>query len=158
MSDTKLIPPYCRIDPQARQRWMAVLAKASPEELEKDWGELGNRPPYRYLRPPEIGLIMVCGRAGGTGTSFNLGEMALTRCTVQLENGVAGCGYVIGRSPRHAELAALFDALLQDASWHESILKGVILPLQDEAEKKKVQERDKTATTRVEFFTMVRGE
>jgi alpha-D-ribose 1-methylphosphonate 5-triphosphate synthase subunit PhnG len=137
---------------------MAVLAKASPEELEKAWGELGNRAPYRYLRHPEVGLIMVCGRAGGTGTPFNLGEMTITRCTVQLETGVAGCGYVIGRSPRHAELAALFDALLQNTSWQEVILRRLILPLQDAAEKKKAQERGKTATTRVEFFTMVRGE
>jgi len=158
MPDTKLIPPYCRIDTQARQRWMAVLAKASPEELEKAWGELENRPRYRYLRRPEVGLIMVCGRAGGTGTPFNLGEMTITRCTVQMETGLTGFGYVAGRSPRQAELAALFDALLQDPSWHESILGRVILPIRDAAEKKKARERGKTATTRVEFFTLVRGE
>ena len=71
---------------------------------------------------------------------------------------MTGFGYVAGRSPRHAELASLFDALLQDTSWQEVILRRVILPLQDAAEKKKVQEREKTATTRVEFFTIVRGE
>jgi len=158
MPDTKLIPPYCRIDTQARQRWMAVLAKATPEELEKAWGELENRPLYRYLRHPEVGLIMVCGRAGGTGIPFNLGEMTITRCTVQMETGLSGFGYVAGRSLRHAELAAVFDALLQDTSRHESILRGVILPLQEAREKKKVEERQKAATTRVEFFTLVRGE
>jgi len=158
MRDTKHIPPYCRTDQEERQRWMAVLAKASPEELESAWGELEDQPAYRYLRPPEVGLVMVCGRAGGTGNPFNLGEMAITRCTVQMETGLTGFGYVAGRSPRHAELAALLDALLQNPCRHESVMEKVILPLQNAAAEKKVQERGKTATTRVEFFTMVRGE
>src|SRR5215510_7437373 len=97
----------------ARRRWMSVLAQARPEELESRWREV-TAPPHRLLRRPETGLVMVRGRAGGTGARFNVGEVTVTRCAVELEGGAVGVAYVRGRDHRHAELAALLDALLQD--------------------------------------------
>lgn len=91
-----------------------MLAKAKRTELEDAVGTLPAIPSYRFLRQPEAGLVMVRGRIGGTGGPFNLGEMTVTRCAVQLDGGGApGIGYVAGRDSRHAELAALLDALLQ---------------------------------------------
>ncbi len=94
-----------------RQRWMGILAKALPAELEKCIARLGELPAYGFLRSPEIGLAMVRGKAGGIGNAFNLGEITLTRCVVQLNQSekeeAAGFSYVAGRSHRHAELAAL---------------------------------------------------
>src|SRR5690606_793551 len=98
----------------ARQRWMSVLAKARNEELDRAWAELADKPRWRSLRKPEAGMVMVRARAGGTGGRFNLGEMTVTRCAVQLDGGATGHAYVAGRDGRKAELAALFDALLQD--------------------------------------------
>lgn len=51
----------------ARARWMSALAQADPAMVEAAWGRLPARPFYRLLRAPEIGLVMVQGRAGGTG-------------------------------------------------------------------------------------------
>src|SRR4029077_6676311 len=97
----------------ARRRWMSILAQAGSEELERAWSELSDRPRYRVLRGPEIGLVMVRGRAGGTGARFTLGELTVARCTVELDDGTIGHAYVRGRHLRHAELAAALDAMLQ---------------------------------------------
>lgn len=151
-----------------RQAWMGILAKAKLAALEGCVARLGELPAYGFLRSPEVGLVMVRGRAGGVGDAFNLGEMTVTRCVVTVEGvgaqgrGVAGeivgFGYVGGRSPRHAELAALCDALLQDEQWYSSVMKGVIEPLRDGLQQAAEQRQRQTAATQVEFFTMLRGE
>ncbi|QIR36040.1 phosphonate C-P lyase system protein PhnG [Tolypothrix sp. PCC 7910] len=145
-----------------RQAWMATLAKAELDIFEKLVNKLDNLPEYSFLRSPEIGLAMVRGRAGGTGEAFNLGEITMTRCVVQLENqgeeAIAGFGYVAGRSHRHAELAALCDALLQTPHWCDRIQAEVIQPLQIESQKQQELQQRQTEATKVNFFTMVRGE
>ena len=141
-----------------RQRWMAVLAKAAPSELEQCWNALSERPGYACLRKPEAGLVMVRGRAGGTGARFNLGEMTATRCTLQLEDGTIGVAYVRGRSKRHAELAAIFDALMQVPSRRAEIRRKVVQRLADLQTERRLARARKIAATRVDFFTMVRGE
>ncbi len=153
-----------------RQQWMAVLAKASPEALAQLIRSLPPVPTYRFLRSPETGLTMVRGRAGSTGQVFNLGEMTLTRCVVQLDdddlNGgddapgepITGFGYVGGRSHRHAELAALCDALLQHPTWHNTIQMHIIKPLQTQAQQHRDTQQRQTEATRVNFFTLARGE
>jgi alpha-D-ribose 1-methylphosphonate 5-triphosphate synthase subunit PhnG len=137
---------------------MAVLAKSSPEDLEKAREKLESPPSFRYLKKPEVGLVMIRARAGGTGPRFNLGEMSVTRCTVQVEDGAIGCAYVAGRGPGHAETAALFDALLQDSLQHTFVMEEIIRPLEAILNEKREREAGKVASTRVEFFTMVRGE
>lgn len=149
----------------ARQDWMGVLAKASVPALESLVTELGELPRYRFLRSPETGLTMVRGRAGGVGQVFNLGEMTLTRCVVQFvddesdeDSPTTGFGYVGGRSHRHAELAALCDGLMQREDWQVRVREGVIEPLRAIAQKAREQAQQHTATTKVDFFTMLRGE
>jgi alpha-D-ribose 1-methylphosphonate 5-triphosphate synthase subunit PhnG len=142
----------------ARRRWMSVLALASREELEARWATLDARPRYEVLRRPEVGLVMVRGRAGGTGDRFNLGEMTVTRCTVQLADGTLGHAWVGGRDRRHAELAALLDALLQDATRVASLTETVIAPLARAQAERRRAAVARAAASRVEFFTMVRGE
>ena len=109
------------------------------------------------MRQPEIGLTMVRGRAGGTGKIFNLGEITITRCVVKFEE-TTGFGYVGGRSKRHAELAAVCDGLLQQEDWFEQIRDRVIEPLKAILYQKQAQQQSQTDTTKVEFFTMLRGE
>ncbi|RPI78543.1 MAG: phosphonate C-P lyase system protein PhnG [Desulfobacteraceae bacterium] len=142
----------------ARQHWMAVLAKTGPEELEKAWRFCKDKPKYRFLRAPETGLIMVRGRAGGTGVRFNLGEVTVTRCAVQVEQGAIGTAYVMGRSRRQAELAALFDALLQNSGQYARLKSEIIDPLEAVQAQEQKQEARKVAATKVEFFTMLRGD
>jgi alpha-D-ribose 1-methylphosphonate 5-triphosphate synthase subunit PhnG len=135
----------------ARRRWMAVLARAGADEL----GErLGALPPYRVLRGPEAGLVMVRGRAGGGGAPFNLGEMTTTRCTVRTEAGFVGHAYVAGRSERQAELAALADALLQDPLRQAAMLEDMVEKLAAEQQTRRDAIAAKAAATRVQFFAM----
>jgi alpha-D-ribose 1-methylphosphonate 5-triphosphate synthase subunit PhnG len=149
---------FLKVDHTLRQEWMAILAKTRPEDLEEAWRPLREKPRYRFLRAPETGLVMVRARAGGNGRQFNLGEMTVTRCTVQIEGGTTGTAYVRGRGGRHAELAALFDALLQDPSRHALLMDDVIRPMERSIRERNAMIGKKAAGTRVEFFTMVRGD
>lgn len=142
----------------ARRRWMAVLARADEAELERRVRALDGVPRYAWLRPPEIGAVMVRGRAGGTGAAFNMGEMTVTRCTLRLDDGTAGTAYVQGRAPRKAELAALLDALLQQPARRPALDHDVIAPLAEEQARRRGERSRKANATRVEFFTLVRGE
>ena len=141
-----------------RQQWMSILAKSSSRELEDAWQEMSEKPIYRNLHKPETGSIMVRGRAGGSSIRFNLGEMTATRCTIQIVKGHVGSAYVMGRDHRHAELAAIFDALLQDPLHHHKISNSVVSILKDSCDKRKEEVSKKSAATKVDFFTMVRGE
>jgi alpha-D-ribose 1-methylphosphonate 5-triphosphate synthase subunit PhnG len=134
-----------------RRRWMAVVARAKADELAK---RLGVPPPYRILRGPEAGLVMVRGRTGGGGAPFNLGEMTATRCTVRTEAGFVGHAYVAGRDERLAELAALADALLQDPRQQSALLENVIEPLAALQQARRNDVAAKAAATRVQFFAM----
>jgi len=141
-----------------RQGWTGVLAKADPAVLDDHWQGLPERPRYALLRPAETGLVMVRGRISGSGAPFNLGEMTMTRCAVRLEDGPVGFGHVAGRSRRHAELAALFDAMLQDARWHDALHGALIDRLAAAQAARRHAQQAEIAATRVDFFTLVRGE
>ena len=143
---------------EARARWMSDLAQAEPAAVAAAWGRLDPEPVYRVLRAPESGLVMVRGRAGGTGAPFNLGEMTVTRCSVTLDGGRVGHAYVPGRDRRHAERAAVLDALLQDETTRGLLERLVIAPLAAARRARQQETRARVAGTKVEFFTMVRGE
>jgi alpha-D-ribose 1-methylphosphonate 5-triphosphate synthase subunit PhnG len=137
-----------------RRRWMAVLARASGEEIA---ARLADRPPlpaYTRLRGPEAGLVMVRGRVGGGGDAFNLGEMTVTRCTVRIESGLIGHAYVAGRDARQAELAALVDAMLQDPDAAQALQADVIKPLATVQQQRRDGIAAKAAATQVQFFAM----
>lgn len=142
----------------ARQRWISVLAKARLAELESAWDGLAEKPAYDWLRRPEVGMVMVRARTGGTGGQFNLGQMTVTRCALRLVSGEAGVGYVQGRSKRHAELAAVFDALLQDNTRRAELEDSVVAPLEAAHDGRRSERSRKANATKVNFFTLVRGE
>lgn len=144
--------------PDARKRWMGVLARAGTDQLKAALADLDKQPEYEYLRPPEIGMTMVRGRAGGKGEQFNLGEMTMTRCSIKMNNGHVGHGYIAGRDKPHAELAAIFDALLQSSKHGQTLLAKVIDPIESELKNNRQNQAAKIAATKVNFFTMVRGE
>jgi alpha-D-ribose 1-methylphosphonate 5-triphosphate synthase subunit PhnG len=141
-----------------RQVWLGVLAHAERAELERCWNAIDAPPRFEVLRPPEIGLAMVRGRAGGTGAAFNLGEMTVTRCAVRLEGGPVGFGYVAGRDVRKAELVARFDALLQTVDRGPALRRALIPALAAKRQQARDARAAKVASSRVDFFTMVRGE
>lgn len=137
-----------------RQEWVATLSKASPAQLA---GLMPELPPHALLRGPEIGTVMLRGRTNGTGAAFNLGEMTVTRCSARLECGTVGHAMVQGRDRNHAVRAALGDALMQTKAATD-FTETTLSPLRDAATAQRAMRAAKAAATRVEFFTLVRGE
>lgn len=146
--------PAAEMAASDRREWMGLLARARPDRLAALVPDL---PPHDLLRPPEIGAVMVRGRVGGSGAPFNLGEMTVTRCTVALEGGVVGHAHVQGRDKAHATRAAIVDALMQTPA-AAALRARVLDPLAAEEAAARALRAGKAAATRVEFFTMVRGE
>jgi alpha-D-ribose 1-methylphosphonate 5-triphosphate synthase subunit PhnG len=140
--------------PEARKGWMSVLAKAPPARLAALMPDL---PDHAVLRAPKVGAVMVRGSAGATGAPFNLGEMTVTRCSVRLACGTVGHAWVQGRDKDHARRAAVIDALMQTEAADENAAR-VMASLEREAAAARATRAAKAAGTKVEFFTMVRGE
>lgn len=140
-----------------RQKAMGLLAKASRAELQAAWDALGDKPAVQPVRGPETGLVMVRGRIGGGGAPFNLGEATVSRASIRLEDGTVGHGQALGTDGGKTRLAAIFDALFQQPPRKaevDALLEAVAARVADEDAAKARQ----TAATRVDFFTMVRGE
>lgn len=132
------------------------MALCDGEGLAAAWDALDARPRHTVVRGPETGLVMVRGRIGGGGAPFNAGEATLTRCVVQLEGGAVGFGHVLGRDERHAEAMALLDALAEGGRAAE--VDAAIAPLVAAREAADAARAAEVAATRVEFFTMARGD
>jgi len=144
-------------NPAARARWMGVLARARADRLAELLAELlPDLPEHTALRPPEVGAVMVRGRIGGTGGPFNLGEMSVTRCSVRLADGAVGHAHVQGRDKGHARRAAVVDAMMQSGAAVD--LRPLLDTLAAEEAARRQDRAQQAAATRVEFFTLVRGE
>lgn len=141
-----------------RQRRLSVLAKAPAETLLSRWAALRLDPPVDVLRGPESGLVALQGRMGGGGQPFHVGEMSATRVTVRLGSGHVGHALIAGRDARKAKLVAVIDALALDPEYAEAIEREIVAPLESEAQQTDAALRAETAATKVNFFTMVRGE
>ncbi|MGI1668707.1 MAG: phosphonate C-P lyase system protein PhnG [Neptuniibacter sp.] len=137
-----------------RQAWMAVLARTPADRIRLLLEDLPEQASYSMPRPVETGLAMVRGRVSANGEPFNLGETTITRCVVQLDDNTTGIAYVTGRDKKQAELAALADALLQNQTLPLSRLEPLEKAIQDKRQKR----AEEVASTKVDFFTLVRGE
>lgn len=137
-----------------RQIWMGLLARADAKGLAELFPDL---PDHSTLRPPQVGSVMVRGRIGGIGQPFNLGEMTVSRCSVKLATGEVGHAHVQGRCKKHALRAAVIDALMQ-TDRAEAVRAHVLAPLAKSEAAHRATRAAKAAATRVEFFTLVRGE
>jgi alpha-D-ribose 1-methylphosphonate 5-triphosphate synthase subunit PhnG len=137
---------------------MSILVEATPDELAAAETALGPLPGFRRLRQPETGLVMLRGRTGGGGDPFNVGEATVTRCLIVTEAGTEGAAYHLGRDQRRAEKAALFEALAREPSWRERVETVLLAPVRERLAQERRIQAAKAAATRVDFFTMVRGE
>ena len=104
--------------------------------------------------------MMVEARAGGNGERFNLGEMTVTRCALRLSNAPVhrhvGIAYIVGRSHRHAYLAAVADALLLDDSEHSAIEHALLTPVRELLAANKTTRQARADASKVDFFTVAR--
>ena len=141
---------------EPRQDALGVLAHADSGILNAAWATWQNRPEVQTIRGPETGLIMIRGRIGGGGAPFNMGEATVSRASVRIDSGEVGHGYCLGRDTEKARLIAVIDALFQREP--DNIEFAILRPLRDAAHAAEQKKREETAATKVEFFTMVRGE
>lgn len=144
------------IDNSARKAALDVLAAAPARALAELWDRWPDKPVHKFVRGPEVGLVMVRGRAGGGGAPFNLGEASVSRASVRIVSGEVGHGYCLGRDLAKAEAIAVIDALWQRDA--EAVEAEIIEPLRALAAEVDGKRRDEAAATRVDFFTMVRGD
>jgi alpha-D-ribose 1-methylphosphonate 5-triphosphate synthase subunit PhnG len=140
-----------------RQAAMAVLAHSDAAEIAGRLDAFA-LPVYENLREPENGLVMVRGRIGGDGGSFNLGEATVSRAAVRLATGEVGFGYTLGRDRQKARMIALCDALIQTVDYAEAVETRVLAPLRAAMISERNRRATETAATRVDFYTLVRGE
>ena len=143
--------------PERRREAMGLLAKATRSELEQAWTGLASRPEAELVRGPEAGLVMVRGRIGGGGAPFNLGETTVSRASIRLDDGTVGHGQALGTDGAKARLAAIFDALFQQPG-HKAAGETLLDAVMARVAKEDAEKARQTAATRVDFFTMVRGE
>jgi alpha-D-ribose 1-methylphosphonate 5-triphosphate synthase subunit PhnG len=143
---------------QARRRAaMAVLAHTDAADISDRLDAIA-LPAHENLREPENGLVMVRGRVGGDGAAFNLGEATVSRAAVRLSTGEVGFGYTLGRDRHKAQMIALCDAMVQSAEFAEIVETKVIAPLRAAISAERNRKAAEAAATRVDFYTLVRGE
>ena len=157
MSETK--EPDSNSDSSAgRRAFMAILAVATQDEITSGLQRVAPDVGFSDLRRPEIGLVMLRGRMGGSGAAFNVGEATVTRANVRLESGETGFSCILGRNPAKARSAALADALWQKAEFAPLLQAEIAAPVQRRLEHEALTKAAETAATKVNFFTMVRGD
>ena len=140
-----------------RKAAMAVLAHSDAAEISRHLDAIA-LPPHEDLRQPENGLVMVRGRIGGDGAPFNLGEATVSRAAVRLSTGEVGFGYTLGRDRQKARMIALCDAMVQSDQFAGAVEAQVLAPLRAAVMAKRNRVAAETAATRVDFYTLVRGE
>lgn len=139
-----------------RQTAMGVYARATAAELDAALERIGRPEGAEEMRSPELGLVMARGRMGGTGAPFNAGEVSVTRAAMRLSTGEIGVAYQLGRDRVKARAAALLDALWQTERRNE--VEAALDPIRARiAQQIQIRERQ-VAATKVDFFTLVRGE
>jgi alpha-D-ribose 1-methylphosphonate 5-triphosphate synthase subunit PhnG len=155
-----LMSTHTTLPPGAAERRdvMSVLVRATRDELTAPLAQYWPDLAVRILRSPETGLVMLRGRIGGDGAPFNVGEATMSRAVIELETGERGYGQVLGRDSEHARLAAIIEALAQKQDAAQTVERVVLAPIRARLKQEKAQIRAQTAATRVDFFTLVRGE
>jgi alpha-D-ribose 1-methylphosphonate 5-triphosphate synthase subunit PhnG len=141
-----------------RQKNLSILAKAPLSNMLEYWQGISVDETFKFLKKPEIGMAMVRAQAGNGGENFNMGEMTMTRCVIQLDSDEIGYGYVAGRSKKKSELIALIDACWQKQSLKITIEEKIIEPLYNIEKNKEQKIKENTKASKVNFYTMVRGE
>lgn len=151
--------PESRIAPDvtARRRAMAAFAEATADELSGALDAILGETAATDLRRPEAGLVMVRGRIGGDGPAFNLGEASVARASVTV-GGLVGHAYRLGRDTGAARLAAIADALWQDPARRPAVEAALVAPVEARLVATRDDASRRAAATRVDFFTMVRGD
>lgn len=140
-----------------RRRRLDALATGDGALLRRLWAAV-DEPAHETLRGPETGLVALRGRIGGGGAPFHFAEATVSRASVRLENGATGHAVALGRDTDKVRIAALVDAMAQDAADAAWLDREVVEPLRRDRERRDRARETEAAATKVDFFTLVRGE
>lgn len=143
---------------KSRKRRFAILSQAPNKVFANLWSAMGLDPEFEILRGPETGLVSLRGRIGGGGAPFPFGDATATRATVKLKDGRIGHSALLGRNAPRVTIAAVVDALCLNSADEERIEREFIAPLADAISQHDKKMSAQAAATKVDFFTMVRGE
>ncbi len=135
---------------------MGVYARATADELNAALDRIGRPDGAEEMRSPELGLVMARGRMGGAGSPFNAGEVSVTRAAMRLPSGEIGVAYQLGRDRGKARAAALLDALWQGTKRRD--VEAALDPIRARIAEQVLLKGRRVAATKVDFFTLVRGE
>ena len=141
-----------------RKSLLCACSKATETEMSAALEAFSESHGGADLRPPESGLVMVRGRVGGVGNAFNIGEAVVTRASVRLADGRDGHSYLMGRFGSKARLAATIDALGQDPIDRRALEDAFVALVLRRVAREDATRHEEAAATRVNFFTLVRGE
>lgn len=142
-----------------RKQALDILNSAPADFLAQRYAAIKAEAPEAIpVRGPDIGTVMVRGRIGGGGGAFNLGEASVTRATVRLESGEVGHSIVLGRDEQKARTVAHLDALRQQSLWAAKIDADIVAPALASIKAEKLRLAEETEATKVDFFTVARGE
>ncbi len=146
------------MEQQKRQLLHETLTCSCLQDIKAYWPYQPDDFLYDLLRSPETGMVMAVGRTENAGEPFNIGEVSVTRCALRLNSGEMGVGYVMGGDSDHALYIAIIDALAQQDERRDQLFEQVIEPLRHLKALKNQEQEQKTASTKVDFLTMVRGD
>ena len=82
----------------------------------------------------------------------------MTRAAVRLAGGAAGFAYVLGRDRAKARLIALSTRCWQCRGMRDAVEAALVAPSRRGSRAERGRRPRAAAATRVDFFTMVRGE
>lgn len=145
-------------DRAERQSWISLLGSADKPRLQQAWDEIRPKVTHTLVSGPETGLVMVRAREDGEGPRFNLGEMTVSKCVLKVDDTYLGYGMVMGSDLKHAKLAALLDGLCQHPGFGPALKAGLLKDLSQQREEQEAAMAEEASRTRVEFFTLKRGE
>ena len=137
---------------------MGLAARATTAEIEHALAIVG-RPDFTDIRKPEIGLVMLRGRMGGDGAPFNLGEATVTPRRRAARRRASR--HLLRARPRPAEARGSRRCSTRSGSAASAtcIETRFIEPVAPALTRERdARRRAETAATRVDFFTLVRGE
>ncbi|WP_059287560.1 phosphonate C-P lyase system protein PhnG [Aquitalea magnusonii] len=141
-----------------RQYWLSLLAHSpAPRLAELLQQHLPPAADISWLRRAQTGLVMLQGRSGGSAAASIWARSASPAPAAQIA-GWLGHGWVRGSDGQHAELIAQADALLQNPQYYPPLQAALLQPLQQELSARREQSARAAAASKVEFFTMVRGD
>jgi len=115
---------------------------------------IGEGDEITWLTPPTLGMVMARAEDGAKGDVFNLGEVLVTECQLQVGSH-EGWAMLQGNRPQGVFAAAAIDAVAGNHAGHPA-LPALDARLQDliaELDAIEAAERAALAATRVQFDT-----